>query len=335
MGRFVWSTLSRKLTLPQTPYMKTLTFNNGDTLPAIGLGTWKSAPGEVKKAVIHALESGYRHIDCAAIYGNETEIGEAFNAVFSKGSIKREDVFITSKLWNNAHLANDVQPAIEKTLADLQLDYLDLYLIHWPVAFKPGVMMPSSNDDYLTPQEAPIIDTWNAMIALKEKGLAKHIGVSNFSVTKLENLLSQTSVVPEMNQVELQPLLQQNELLDYCTKKGILLTAYSPLGSGDRSEGMKQENEPNMFEIPAIQSIAQKHNITAGQVLIHFSVNRGTAVIPKSTNPGRIEENLAAAGINLDASDVQALQDLDRHYRYVTGKFYEVPEKGYPNTYDE
>ncbi len=315
--------------------MKKLTFKNGDQLDAIGLGTWKSGDEEVKQAIKLALQNGYRHIDCAAIYGNEDAIGEAFKEIFDEGKIKREEVFITSKLWNNAHLPQHVAPALEQTLKDLQLDYLDLYLMHWPVAFKPDVQNPSGPQDYLTPAEAPIEDTWQAMIKLQEKGMARHIGVSNFSIKKLEDLRKKVSFLPEMNQVELHPLLQQNDLFEYCSNHGILLTAYSPLGSGDRSDGMKQDNEPNMMELETVKALAAKHRVTAGQILIAWSHQRGTAVIPKSTSEGHIKDNIAAAAVNFDQQDLKDLAALDRHYRYVTGKFFEVPEKGYDNIYDE
>jgi len=146
-------------------------------MPALGLGTWKSDPGEVYKAVREAIKMGYRHIDCAMIYQNEAEIGQAFSDAFKDGDVKREELWITSKLWNNAHIKDDVQPALENTLKDLQLDYLDLYLIHWPVALKPGVGFPSSEDDFLSLKEVPTAVTWSGMEECKKVGLAKHIGV--------------------------------------------------------------------------------------------------------------------------------------------------------------
>ena len=315
--------------------MKTLKFTNGDTMHAIGLGTWKSTGADVKKAVKDALHAGYRHIDTAAAYGNEEVIGEALSEIFAEGKIFREDVFITSKLWNDSHAEGQVIPALQDSLKKLQLDYLDLYLIHWPVAFRNGVDFPKKPEDYLTPEEAPIIETWKQMEKAKKDGLAKHIGVSNFSDVKLKELIVKASVKPEMNQVELHPLLQQDDLLAYCKSENVLVTAYSPLGSGDRSNSMKGENEPNLLEIDTIKDIAKKHNASAGQILISWHNHRGNAAIPKSTSKEHIKENFKAASIELDETDMKAIAKLDEHYRFITGKFFEEPSKGYKDIYDE
>lgn len=315
--------------------MKTLKFKNGDTMHAIGLGTWKATGAEVKKAVKDALHAGYRHIDTAAVYGNEEAIGEALAEVFSEGEILREDVFITSKLWNNAHGEGQVRPALEDSLKKLGLDYLDLYLIHWPVAFRHTVDSPKKPDDYLSPKEAPISETWKQMEKAKKNGLAKHIGVSNFSEKKLRDLISKVSEKPEMNQVELHPLLQQRALLDFCKKENILVTAYSPLGSGDRSLAMKGANEPNMMDLQILKDIAKERNATVPQILIAWHGHRGCAAIPKSTSKEHIISNFQGAAVSLSDTDMEKIEKLDRHYRYITGKFFEEPSKGYKNMYDE
>ena len=304
-------------------------------MPAIGLGTWKAKNKEVKEAVITAIKAGYRHIDCAEIYGNEAAIGEAITQCISEGIVTRKELWITSKLWNNAHKREDVAPAIDQTLKNLQLEYLDLYLMHWPVAFKPEVRNAEKANDYLTLNEVPLEETWAAMLEIKKAGKARNLGVSNFSMRKLGTLIMSNLELPEMNQVELHPFLQQENLLKYCKDKDIHLTAYSPLGSGDRSEGMKAEDEPNLLENDTIQEIASALDVTAGQVLIAYHLHRDTAVIPKSTNEDHIKENLAAAHITFSNEQLDKLRALDRHYRYVTGKFFEIPGNGYDNIYDE
>ena len=315
--------------------MKTLHFENNDAMQAIGLGTWKATGDEVKKAVKEALETGFRHIDTAAIYGNEEEIGEALEEVFAEGNIGREDVFIVSKLWNDAHKRNDVSAALQESLRKLKLDYLDLYLIHWPVAMKPGVGLPFSQDDFISLEEAPIIDTWRELEVAKMSGYVRHIGVSNFNKKKLEDLISQATIKPEVNQVEMHPLLQQNELLDYCNEQNVKITAYSPLGSGDRPPEFKNDGEPDLMDISEIKTIAKKHDASPAQILIGWHTKRNTSVIPKSTTKGHIQANFAADGVPLDNEDMETIAGLDKNYRFITGKFFDAPEKGYENIYDE
>lgn len=317
--------------------MKTLTYANGDSMPMLGLGTWKSTTGEVYKAVIEALKSGYRHIDCAPIYGNEREVGQALAEAFGQGIVDRDQVWITSKLWNNAHGPEDVRPAMEQTLIDLRLDYLDLYLMHWPIAYKKEVLYHTSAADFISLEELPIIDTWKKMEELYDDGLCRHLGVSNFSTVKLEALKEDARIQPEMNQIELHPYLQQPQMLDFCAKNDIFLTGYAPLGSADRPDRLKIENEPVLLEEPVIGHIAQRHHATPAQVLISWALHRGTAVIPKSVRPERLRENLAAGGLALTDNELQEIGSLNRDRRYITGTFWAVQGGPYTleNIWDE
>lgn len=309
--------------------MKTYELANEDKMPALGLGTWKSKPGEVYAAVRHSIKTGYRHIDCAAAYGNEAEIGKAFTDAFREGDVTRDELWVTSKLWNNAHLKEDVRPALEQTLKDLSLGYLDLYLMHWPIALKPGVGFPASGDDFLSPDEIPVSVTWAAMEECVDAGLTKHIGVSNFSIKKLKALNANSRIKVQVNQVELHPFLQQNSMLEFCQKEKIVLTAYSPLGSSDRPAVFKAQDEPSLLENETIMEIAAANNCSAAQVLISWAIQRGTSVIPKSVNPNRIEQNFQATSITLNDADMQIIAGLDRHSRYVVGEFWAMPGSGY------
>ena len=198
------------------------------------------------------------------------------------------------------------------------------------MALKPDVAFPESADDFLPLSEAPIDKTWKAMESCVEAGLAKHIGVSNFTINKIKEVLGYASVRPEVNQIELQPLLQQNDMLEYCNGEGIVLTAYSPLGSTDRPAQFKAPDEPNLMQNPVIVEIAESHGCTPAQVLIRWAIQRGTSVIPKSVNPGRMQQNLdAATKIELSDEAMKKILDLDIHKRIISGIFWNAPEHGY------
>lgn len=295
--------------------------NNRGTLssiPLLGLGTWKSTRGEVGEAVSTALEIGYRHVDCASIYNNEKEIGAALASYIGGGELCRDDIWITSKLWNNAHAAKHVRPALERSLKNLQLDSLDLYLIHWPVAFKADITFPKRPDLFVSLEDLPIIETWRAMEKMVKKGLCRHIGVSNFSIPRLKELQSKATIQPLVNQVELHPLLQQPGMVDHCRDTGVHLTGYSPLGSAQRDK----EPDCNLFLHPVIVALAEKYNATPAQILLAWNIHRGVSVIPKTTHRNRLVENYNALTLTLQADDMAAIKQLDRGHRFLDGAFF-------------
>jgi alcohol dehydrogenase (NADP+) len=301
------------------------TFANGDRMQLLGLGTWKSEPGDVGKAVREAIRIGYRHVDCASFYGNEAEIGRAIRDAIRESEVTRKDLWITSKLWCNAHGKKNVGPAIRKSLSDLGLDYLDMYMVHWPVALKPSAVFPGSAADFASAEEAPMQETWAAFEALRAEGLTRHIGVSNFSAKKIGDLLSHAKVKPEVNQVELHPFLQQKALVEYCRAQGIHVTGYSSLGSGDRPTFLKTATDPVPLENPVIKEIARAHDRTAAQVLLAWHVQRGISTLAKSVNPARLRENFAATELVLTAAELTRIESLDQGFRYIAGAFWAIP----------
>ena len=304
--------------------MKTLAFSNGDQMPILGLGTWKSATGEVYAAVSEAIRIGYRHIDCAMIYGNEAEIGKAIRDAIAAGLVTRKELWVTSKLWCTSHGRDNVAVSLRKSLQDLGLAYLDLYLIHWPIPLKPGAGFPRTAADFPSQAEAPIHGTWEGMEAAVSAGLTRHIGVSNFSAKKLRDLVARSKIKPEVDQVELHPLLQQPELVAYCASQGIHMTAWAPLGSPDRPDSVKAPDAPVLLDNAVIKSIARSCGATPAQVLIAWHLQRGISTIPKTVTPARLRENLAAADIKLSTADMERIAQLDRGYRFIDGSFWVV-----------
>lgn len=292
--------------------MKTATLSSGRKIPLNGFGTWKADEGEVIPALRAALDAGYRHIDCAAVYCNEKEVGQVF-AEYFKGDnpkIAREDVFITSKLWNTCHAPDNVMPALEQTLADLQLDYLDLYLVHFPFAFEfTGLpitgdnCIPSDDNGLKFGSGVSVQDTWRAMEATVETGKVRDIGVSNYSVAFLCDVMQYCKIKPAVNQCEMHVNYSRKELRQVCEKFGIHYTAYSILGSG----------KTGPMGDPVVCAIAEKVNASPAQVLIAWGISKNVSILAKSTKPNRITANLAAEKVSLDDEDLAKLDGLNKN----------------------
>lgn len=273
---------------------KVLQLNTGAPIPEIGLGTWLSKPNEVENAVEIAVRNGYRHLDLARIYRNQDEVGRALKKVIPS-VVTREQLFITSKLWNCSHQQGPAEAELEETLKQLGLTYLDLYLVHWPVAFEPGNGLvpphPTKEGEVLLDMKTSLVDTWKTMIKLKETGKVKAIGVSNFTIEHIKGLIAATGVVPAVNQIEAHPLLPQDDLVAYCKQVGVHITAYSPLGNNFVGKPMLTENA-------AVKEVAEKLGATPAQVLVAWGVYRGYSVIPKSVQEGRIISNFKQVALS-------------------------------------
>lgn len=259
----------------------TLRLNDGVAIPRLGLGVFQAAAGsETRDAVAHALATGWRHVDTARVYRNEKDVGRAI----ADSGIPRAEVFLTTKLWNDDHGYDRAQRACRESLARLGLDYVDLYLIHWPVAERRR-------------------DSWRALAKLKADGLCRAVGVSNYTVRHLEELLGESSLVPAVNQVEMSPFLYQRDLIAFCATHGIVVEAYSPLTKGER------------LDHPTLAEVGRRHRKTPAQVLIRWALQHDLVVLPKSVRPARIDENAAVFDFALSAEDMATLDALDEGLR--------------------
>lgn len=298
----------------------------GGHLPAIGMGLWKVEPARAAECVYAAAQIGYRHFDSACDYGNEREVGNGLRDALLEKVCRRDELWVTSKLWNTYHAAEHVRPALERTLCDLQLEYLDLYLIHFPLAMRyvpfddrypPGWFFdPAAAHPRAELARVPISETWQAMQRLVHDGLVRHIGVSNFNTALLRDLLSYAEIPPAVLQVELHPYLTQEKLLRFCREEQIVVTAFSPLGAPSYVPlEMARENVSALQE-PAVLEAAAGHRKSAAQVLLRWGVQRGTAVVPKSSQTDRLRENLNVFDFQLSIDEMAAITALNRNLRY-------------------
>jgi len=303
---------------------KTFKLNNGVTIPAVGFGTFanEGATGETYEAVTCALKTGYRHLDCAWFYQNEEEVGDAVRD-FLKGnpSVKREDIFICTKVWNHLHEPEEVKWSLHNSLQKLKLSYVDLFLVHWPIAAeKDENNMPKLNEkgqyvikQDLTKDPRP---TWRAMEEIYNSGKAKAIGVSNWTIKGLSELLAFCEIKPQVNQIEIHPFLPNDELVQFCFDHGIMPEAYSPLGSQNQVPTTGEKVNTNS----TLNSIAKKGGNTLAQVLIAWGLRRGYVVLPKSSTPSRIVSNFKT--VELSVEDFEAVNNVakGRHTRFVNMK---------------
>jgi D-xylose reductase len=298
----------------------------GTEIPAVGLGMWKVDQPQVAALIESAVEVGYRHFDCACDYGNEAQVGQGLNSVLQTGKCKRADLWITSKLWNTYHAAEHVRPACEKTLSDLGLDYLDLYLVHFPIATKfvpfedryppEWFFDPASPKPKIEYAPISIRETWEAMEKLIESGLVKNIGVCNFNCQLLRELLTWANIRPSVLQIESHPQLTQEKLIRFCGDEEISVTAFSPLGAESYYSLNMAEADESVLRQPVVQEIAAATGKTPGQVVLRWGVQRGTSIVPKTSRVERLKENLAIFDFKLTDEQMQKIFALNLNRRF-------------------
>lgn len=299
---------------------------SGAAFPSIGLGTWKIPHETLPSLIPSALEIGYRHLDCACDYGNEEAVGAGLKAALDKGICSRDDVWVTSKLWNTFHEPKHVRAACERSLKDLQLDELDLYLVHFPIALEyvsPDVRYPpgwffddAKPEQGMKPIDVPYAETWAAMESLKEAGLVKEIGVCNLNISLLRDLLTTCSIRPSVHQVEMHPYLTQPRLVRFCEAEQIRITAFSPFGASSYVPLNMAKAEESLFDDQVMKAIADRHGRTIGQVALRWGIQRETVVIPKTQTETHLRENFSIFDFELTDEDMKQIEGLNQHRRF-------------------
>ncbi|KAJ5121876.1 hypothetical protein N7448_003008 [Penicillium atrosanguineum] len=311
----------------------TVKLSSGYEMPLVGFGLWKVNNDTCADQVYEAIKAGYRLFDGACDYGNEVEAGQGVARAIKEGIVKREELFIVSKLWNSFHDGDRVGPICRKQLGDWGVDYFDLYIVHFPISLKyldPSVRYPPSwtnAEDKLELGNASIQETWTAMETLVDEKLARSIGISNFSAQLLMDLLRYARIRPSTLQIEHHPYLTQTRLVDFAQREGISLTAYSSFGPLSFLElDLKHaQDTPPLFEHSVIKGLAEKYNRTPAQVLLRWATQRKIAVIPKSNNPTRLAQNLQVTDFDLEASELESISALDKGLRFNDPIAYGLP----------
>jgi len=315
--------------------------NTGDKIPIIGLGTFGSdtySNDEVAQAVKFAIENGYQHIDCASVYGNEKEIGQVLSGLIAEGTVKREELWITSKVWNDMHSEGDVIASCKQSLSDLHLDYLDLFLIHWPFPnyHAPGCDVNSRNPDSKPYNHESYMVAWRQMEQLVEMGLVRNIGSSNMTVPKMKLLLRDAKIKPAVNEMEIHPHFQQSELYNFMLENHVQPIGYSPIGSPGRPERDKTTDDTVDIEDPVIVKIAERLKVHPAVVCIKWGVQREHVVIPFSVKPEKIKSNLAAATSEaILPEEMEEIAKIDKNCRLIKGQvFLWEKAKGWEDLWD-